>query len=94
MLAKNPLIKNLLTSDAPLGTGLDKNVFSAQTTGSSMLKVFVCLSLTNAPPSTSLELAFLATRDTDLLPEDASWLLKKNPQISAVELGTGLEKNA
>lgn len=50
--------------DAPHGTGISKSAFNAQTTGSSTAIKSVFQYLINAQPSTTLEPAFLAIRDT------------------------------
>ena len=54
-----PKISLLLTMGVLTGTGLTRNVFNAQITGSSTAWEFVCLSLISAKPSTLVAVAFL-----------------------------------
>ncbi len=62
-LASSPPSKPPLTLAVQPGTGKTKNASNAQTTGSSKTEP-VCLSQTNATPSTSMETVFHATKAT------------------------------
>jgi len=61
-----------LTSAAENGIGISKSVLNAQTTGSSTNTEFASLSLINAPPSITLELANHAIKDTILIMENVA----------------------
>ena len=63
-----------LTSDADYGTGITKNVLSAQTSGFSMLKESVFQYQTNAKFMLKTETVLNASRDTTLRKENASSL--------------------
>ena len=84
--------KNPQTSAVDFGTGKVKSVSNAPTTGFSTAKEFAFLSQINAPLSTLPETVFLATKDTDLLLEDANLLLFSKLLTSAVALGIGTSK--
>ena len=85
--------RSLLMRDVEPGTGRTIDVWLAPTTGSSTKWANACLSLTNARPSTELELANHATRATTSSKEDASWLPLKKYQISDVANGTGKRRS-
>jgi hypothetical protein len=84
----------LLTSDAPLGTGITRSALPVPTAGCSTEKEFVCLSLTSAVLTLRMETVLSASRDTILSMASVSSLhsILLNPQTLDVPLGIGTTK--
>ena len=85
-----------LILDAVFGIGTTKCVFLAPTDGFSMLTRSACQFLTNAPATTTTEIALLASRDTILRTDHVFSLLQTMPslQILAAAPGIGTIKSA